>query len=118
MRKHTKKTKSKTKLTLKQQLRLVKKTLKDKETSFDYLQCRYNERLKEIQPPFVWRTLNGRELMPKDMDDRHLQNTIHYLCRTMYDAYSKEAWLSRRFAGKVEALHHMLTEAKRRGLEV
>lgn len=66
---------------------------------------------------FFWATSDGRQVRPCDMDAGHLRNTISFLARRLITLLSQSTWLepTGRF---VEALAHMLHEAKERGIKV
>jgi hypothetical protein len=71
----------------------------------------------EAQQEFYWVTQDGRSVRPSGMDEQHLRNTISFLARRLITQLSQTTWLEST-AYFVEALAHMLHEAKRRGLRV
>lgn len=68
-------------------------------------------------PEFFWRTRDGRSLMPRDMEEEHLRNTISFLQRRLVCQFGTVAYVDETFQN-VEALAAMLKEAKARGLRV
>ncbi len=67
-------------------------------------------------PPFMWRTKEGVKILPKDMEESHLRNTISFLQRTLVYSFGTKTWVSSTMF-QVEALSEMMKEAKRRGLQ-
>lgn len=70
-----------------------------------------------ITDVFRWKTNDGRHILPKQMDEGHLRNTISFLQRRLVYQFGTATWLYRS-EYNVQALYEMLKEARRRGIQV
>lgn len=67
--------------------------------------------------PFIWIAGDGRRMLPSEMDEQHLRNTISYLQRTLTRDFGTVPYLNK-LTKRVQAFHEMLKEAESRGFEV
>lgn len=72
---------------------------------------------RQVQEVFTWLTRDGERLRPCDMEESHLRNTISYLQRTLVYSFGNARFLAP-LDYKVQALHEMLKEAKRRSVDI
>ena len=118
-RKHTKKTKFKTKkLSAAQKLRQTQREIRGLKNELSAQAALTANIRAQVPLPYVWTTGSGMRVEPRGMDDRHLQNAIFWAARTAISQFGAATWLNATFAKRIEGLHHLLQEAKRRGLEV
>lgn len=67
--------------------------------------------------PFRWKTADGEQLAPAQMDEQHLRNTISYLQRTLVHDFGVARFIART-EFKLVALSEMIKEASKRGFQV
>jgi hypothetical protein len=76
------------------------------------------DRLREqVEEPFVWRTADGVDMVPQEMDEEHLRNCVSYTQRRLVKKIGESTWLSdsMHFA---RAYYEFLKECERRGIRV
>jgi hypothetical protein len=67
--------------------------------------------------PALWTTRDGATIPISEMEDDHLRNTISFLQRKLVASLGHVRYI-RDTSNTVKALHHMLTEAERRNMNV
>lgn len=74
-------------------------------------------RVRLAPQEFVWRTSDGRDLRPRDMDDEHLRNCVSYTQRRLASAFGTVKYL-RETEKMATAYVEFLKEARGRGIRV
>ncbi len=67
--------------------------------------------------PFMWRTRDGEWMLPSQMDEQHLRNSVSFCQRKLSSLFGSVSYLETT-TDLVRALYEFLKEAKKRGYRV